>query len=167
MNKAKSSKVPNIVRLISGILLVFNCVVLILFFGLMPLLHYSACPVLRDRNGSIYAKGSLAFMREVEPAKLKKGDVALYYRGDTPVGAEVSVNDKDASVIYTVSGSDMTVAVPYRKISGKGTSFSVPMLGSYAHWLINGLGLTVSVAVIGVLFLVFAVSAFAVRYDDE
>ena len=158
----KSSVVPRILRDITGVILVACCVVLILFFGVMPLLHFTACPVLKNKGGSVYQKGSLAFMRETDPAKLKKGDVVFYYNGDTPVGMEVVSNDTANSVITTDTGKTLA----YRNVSGKGV-FSVPNLGSYAHWLTHGKGLNASVIAMGVTFLIFAVSAFLVRYPDE
>lgn len=128
----------------------------------MPLLHFTACPVLKNKGGSVYQKGSLAFMCETDSAKLKKGDVVFYYNGDTPVGMEVVSNDTANFVITTDTGKTLA----YRKVSGKGV-FSVPNLGSYAHWLTHGKGLNASVIAMGVTFLIFAVSAFLVRYPDE
>ena len=158
----KSSVVPRIIRDISGVVLVTCCLILIAFFGVMPLLHFTACPVLKNKGGSVYQKGSLAFMSETDPARLKKGDVVFYYNGDTPVGMEVVSNDTANSVITTDTGKTLT----YRKVSGKGV-FSVPNLGSYAHWLTHGKGVNASVIAMGVTFLIFAVSAFLVRYPDE
>ena len=158
----KSSVVPRIIRDISGVVLVTCCLILIAFFGVMPLLHFTACPVLKNKGGSVYQKGSLAFMSETDPARLKKGDVVFYYNGDTPVGMEVVSNDTANSVITTDTGKTLA----YRKVSGKGV-FSVPNLGSYAHWLTHGKGLNASVIAMGVTFLIFAVSAFLVRYPDE
>ncbi len=154
-----------IIRAISGLLLVFQCVVLIIFFGILPLLGFSVCPVLGNNADSIYSDGALAFVSEISPDGLSEGDIALYYRGQTAVGSQVMTNDKAASVI-TVRANSGSVSLPYRKISGKGTSFSVPMLGKYAHWLTAGNGLLFSVIAMGVTFVIFAVSAFCVRDRD-
>lgn len=158
----KMTVVPRILRDLTGVLLVGFCAVLILFFGLVPLMGLKACPVLRDKDGSAYRKGSLAFMRETDPSKLKTGDVVFYYDGTVPVGLKVTANDQAGGVVTTDSGKTLS----YRKISGKG-SFSVPVLGRYANWLTAGRGLKTSVIVMGVVFAVFAVSAFMVRYKDE
>lgn len=158
----KSSVVPRIIRDISGVVLVTCCLILIAFFGVMPLLHFTACPVLKNKGGSVYQKGSLAFMSETDPARLKKGDVVFYYNGDTPVGMEVVSNDTANSVITTDTGKTLA----YRKVSGKGVC-AVPKLGTYANWLTHGKGLNVSVIAMGVVFVIFAVSAFLVRYPDE
>lgn len=156
---------PKIVRNISGFILVLNCMILIALFGIMPLVKYSACPILKDKGDSIYEKNSLAFVREVEPGKLDKGDIAVYYSGDTPIGAEVLRNDRVNSELL-LSGSGSTKSLTYRKISGKGTSFSVPLMGSYANWLINGIGVNVTVIIMGVMFVIFAVSAIIMRDNN-
>lgn len=151
-----------IIRAISGVLLVLQCVVLIIFFGLIPLAGYSACPVQGNHSDSIYKNGSLAFIREVSPSDLNEGDIALYYKGRTAVGSKVKANDTTASSVTLSSGN----VLPYSKISGKGSSFSVPVLGTYAGWLTGGNGLNASVIILGVSFVVFAVSAFMVKYKD-
>ena len=151
-----------IIRNISGFILILNCVVLTALFGIMPLVKYSACPILKDKSDSIYKKGSLAFVREIEPGKLDEGDIAVYYSGDTPIGAEVLRNDKASSTLL-LSGSGSTKSLSYRKISGKGAGFSVPFMGGYANWLINGIGVNVTVIFMGVMFVIFAVSAVIVR----
>ena len=156
---------PKIIRNISCVLLALCCAVLIGFFGIMPLVQYSACPILKDKNDSIYNKGSLAFVREVSPSDLSSGDIAVYYSGDTPIGAEVMSNDK-ANAALLLSANDSSEYISYRKISGKGIRFSIPFMGRYANWLINGIGVNVTVIIMGVLFLIFAISAFLVRYDD-
>lgn len=156
---------PKIIRNISGLILVLNCIVLTAFFGIMPLMQYSACPILKDKSDSIYKQGSLAFLREVKPSKLNKGDIAVYYSGNTPIGAEVLRNDKTNSSLL-LSGSGSTKSLSYRKISGKGTSFSIPFMGRYANWLINGIGVPVTVIIMGVMFVVFAISAIIMRDDD-
>jgi hypothetical protein len=154
-----------IIRAISGLLLIFQCLVLIAFFGILPLIGFSACPVQGTNADSIYRDGSLAFVREVPASKLSSGDIAFYYKGRTAVGSEVTANDAAASLI-TVKTKNGTAAIPYRKISGKGTSFSVPMLGKYADWLTAGKGLLISVIAMGAVFVVFGISAFCVR-DKE
>lgn len=164
--KKKKGLKARIIRDITGILLVLQCVTLIAFFGLMPLVKYDALPILKDKTamGSIYQKGSLAFVQETDPAKLKAGSVAVYYSGDTPIGAKVLTNDSTNGTLL-VSGGSGTTSVSYRKISGRGTSFSVPLLGGYANWLVNGIGVNVTVITMGVLFMLFAVSAFLTQDD--
>lgn len=157
---------PKIIRNISGFLLVLCCLVLIAFFGILPLLHYTACPVLKDKSDSIYQKGSLAFVREVEPSKLTQGNIAVYYSGNTPIGAEVLSNDKANSALL-LSGQGSTKSLSYKKISGKGTSFAIPYMGRYANWLMNGAGVHVTVISMGVLFVIFALFAFIMRDDNE
>lgn len=157
--------IARIIRAISGLLLVLQCLVLIAFFGVLPLLGFSACPVKGTNADSIYKDGSLAFMQEVSASDLTAGDVALYYRGRTAVGSKVTANDTAASKI-TVQAKSGSAAIPYSKIAGKGTGFSVPMLGKYADWLTAGKGLLYSVIAMGIMFVVFAVSAFCVR-DKE
>ena len=154
--------VAKIIRALSGVLLVLQCTVLIVFFGILPLLGFSPCPVLGTVSGSLYKDGSLAFVREVPAAELAKGDVAVYYKGRTAVGAKVAANAQDTSRVTVAAGSGNGY-VPYAKITGKGSAFSVPMLGNYADWLLRGSGLLTSVIALGVLFAVFAVSAFCVR----
>ncbi|MBQ9903022.1 MAG: hypothetical protein IJM51_11690 [Clostridia bacterium] len=157
--------VAKIIRAISGLLLIFQCLVLIAFFGILPLLGFAACPVQGSSSDSIYKDGSLAFVSEVSPSDLSAGDIALYYKGRTAVGSEVSANDEASSKITVKSGSG-TAEIPYRKITGKGTSFSVPMLGKYADWLTAGKGLLYSVIVMGATFVIFGISAFCVRDKD-
>jgi hypothetical protein len=154
-----------LIRAISGILLVLQCLVLIAFFGVMPLLGYAVCPVDGSNSDSLYKDGSLAFIREAKAEDLKKGDVALYYMGRTAVGSTVVSNDANTSVV-TVRTAGGTASVPYRMISGKGSGFSVPMLGSYADWLVHGDGLLSSVIILGAFFVVFAGAAFSVRDKD-
>ena len=43
-----------IIRAISGLLLVFQCLVLIAFFGILPLVGFAACPVQGTNADSIY-----------------------------------------------------------------------------------------------------------------
>lgn len=148
-----------IVRNISGTVLVFICLILILFFGIIPMSKFSVCPVIRDNDHSLYSKGSLAFIREIDVGTLNMGDTAIYYVGGTPIGAKVINNDKAASKIYVVSANNDVVGIPYMKISGKGSSFSVPFLGSYADWLINGAGLNVSIAMMCVMLVIFTTAA--------
>lgn len=131
----------------------------------MPFIQYSACPILKEKSDSIYEKGSLAFVHEVEASKLKKGDIAIYYSGDTLIGAEVLSNDK-ANAALLLSGSGGTKSVSYKKITGKGTRFSIPFMGRYANWLLNGIGVNVTVIVMGVMFVIFAISAFIMRDDN-
>lgn len=157
--------ISRIIRAVSGLLLVLQCAVLIAFFGIMPLLGFHACPVQGTNADSIYKDGSLAFVRYVPAAELGKGDVALYYKGRTAVGAKVAANDSASSTV-TVKGKGGNVSVPYAKISGKGSGFCVPMLGNYAEWLTKGSGLLTSVIIMGVVFVIFAVSAFLVRDND-
>ena len=157
--------IAKIIRALSGLLLILQCLVLIAFFGVLPLLGYSACPVEGTKADSIYKDGSLTFVKEVSASDLDAGDVALYYKGRTAVGSEVTANDKAASTV-TVKAAEGSSSVPYAKITGKGTSFSVPMLGKYADWLTAGKGLLYSVIAMGAVFVVFAVSAFCVR-DKE
>ena len=157
--------IAKIIRAISGLLLVFQCLVLITFFGILPLLGFSVCPVDGTNSDSIYNDGSLAFVSEVSPSDLSVGDIALYYRGRTAVGSEIAANDSSSSKI-TVKAQSGNVDIPYRKITGKGTSFSVPMMGDYAEWLTSGNGLLYSVIAMGVVFVVFGISAFCVR-DKE
>ena len=42
-----------LIRAISGILLVLQCLVLIAFFGVMPLLGYAVCPVDGSNSDSL------------------------------------------------------------------------------------------------------------------
>ena len=154
-----------IIRAISGLLLVFQCLVLIAFFGILPLVGFAACPVQGTNADSIYKDGSLAFVHEMSAEGLKKGDIAFYYKGRTAIGSEVTANDAAASQI-TVKTKSGTASIPYSKITGKGTSFSVPMLGRYANWLTAGKGLMISVIAMGVVFVVFGITAFCVR-DKE
>ncbi len=165
--KKKKGLKARAVRAVAGVLLVLQCVTLIAFFGLMPLAKYDALPILKDKTamGSIYPKGSLAFVQKTEPAKLKTGSIAVYYSGDTPIGAEVLTNDK-ANAVLLVSGKNGTQSISYRKISGKGSGFSVPLLGSYANWLVNGIGVIFTVIMMGVLFIIFAVACIFVRDED-
>ncbi len=151
-----------IVRVLSGLLLVLQCLVLIAFFGIMPLIGFDVCPVDGSSSGSLYKDGSLAFVQEVSASDLAAGDIALYYKGRTATGSEIASNDK-ANAAVVVKTDDGTASVPYRKISGKGSSFSVPMLGKYAGWLVHGDGLRFSVIILGAFFGVFALSAFLVR----
>ncbi|MBQ5545426.1 MAG: hypothetical protein IIU00_07075 [Clostridia bacterium] len=164
--KVKGRK-ARVVRAIAGVLLIVQCVVLIAFFGLMPLAKYSPLPILKDKSdiGSIYGKGSLAFVRETQPDKLKAGQIAVYYSGDTPVGAKITANNSASRSLLVSNGSDAQ-SVAYSKITGQGTGFSVPLLGSYANWLIHGIGLLVTVITMGVLFLLFAIAGIFVRYDN-
>ena len=67
---------------------------------------------------------------------------------------------------FTVRGKSGDTAIPYAKIAGKGTEFSVPFLGTYENWLTAGQGLLYSVIAMGAVFVIFAVSAFCVR-DKE
>ena len=157
--------IPKIIRNISGTVLVLFCVLLIFFFGIMPLFKFSACPILKDDDRNIYSKGSLAFMRETENNKLETGDTVIYYSGDTPIGAKVVTNDQNASKVYISSKNEEITSIPYAKVSGKGISFSIPLLGSFAYSLVNGAALIVSVVLMGIMFLIFAVSAIAVRED--
>lgn len=157
--------IAKIIRAISGLLLILQCILLIAFFGILPLLGFSACPVKGAKADSIYKDRSLAFVREVPAGELSQGDIALYYSGRTAVGSRVTANDAAASVV-TVQTSNGTKRIPYAKISGKGTSFSVPMMGAYADWLNAGKGLLYSVIALGACFLVFAVSAFCVKDSD-
>ena len=157
--------VAKLIRAISGVLLVLQCLVLIASFGILPLLGFSACPVNGTNADSIYRDGSLAFVREVSAGDLNAGDVAVYYKGRTAVGSQVTANDKSASKV-TVRGKSGDTAIPYAKIAGKGTEFSVPFLGTYANWLTAGQGLLYSVIAMGAVFVIFAVSAFCVR-DKE
>lgn len=157
--------VTKIIRALSGVLLCLQCVVLIVFFGIIPMLGLEACPVTVSSADSVYSKGSLAFVREVSPGDLKKGDVAVYCKGGKAVGSRVEANDREASSVILESKNG-GVAMPYRKINGRGSGFSVPVLGGYADWLIHGNGLLVSVIVIGATFCVFGVSAFMVKYDE-
>ena len=157
--------VARFVRAISGVLLVLQCLVLIAFFGIMPLLGYAVCPVDGSIPDSLYKDGSLAFIRETGAEELQKGDVALYYKGRTAVGSTVVSNDAGTSIV-TVKTAGGTASIPYKKISGKGTGFSVPMLGSYADWLVHGGGLLSSVIILGAFFVVFAVVAFSVRDNN-
>ncbi len=154
--------IVKIIRAISGVLLVLQCAVLIALFGLLPLAGYSACPVKGNASNSIYKDGSLAFVSEVSPSDLTNGDIAFYYKGKTAVGSEIKANNKAGSSVTVGSGS----VIPYKKISGKGSSFSVPLLGNYAEWLTNGSGLLASVIIMGVTFVIFAVSAFLVKEKD-
>ena len=154
--------IAKILRAVSGLLLVLQCLVLIAFFGILPLAGYSACPVNGTNTDSIYKDGSLAFVKEVSASDLNPGDVALYYRGRTAVGSSVTANDAASSSV-TVKGKSGGVSIPYAKVNGKGTDFSVPMLGKYADWLTSGKGLLYSVIAMGATFVVFAVSAFCVR----
>lgn len=154
---------PKIIRNISAVIAAVMCGVLIFVFGLMPLFKYSVCPVVGNDERSIYSEGSVAFVREIDPAKLKKGDIALYYSGKNVIGVKVITNDPTNSLVYAKAENGNTVELKYRRISGKGTSFSIPFLGSYAEWLVNGSGLLVSVIVMGIVFAVFAVSAFVTR----
>ena len=85
--------------------------------------------------------------------------------GRTAVGSTVVSNDANTSVV-TVRTAGGTASVPYRMISGKGSGFSVPMLGSYADWLVHGDGLLSSVIILGAFFVVFAGAAFSVRDKD-
>ena len=164
--KAKGQK-ARVVRAVTGILLIVQCVVLIAFFGLMPMAKYKALPILKDKSdiGSIYGKGSLAFVRETQPEKFKSGHIVVYYSRDTPVGAKITANNPAAASVLVSGGTD-TMSVPYSKIAGQGTGFSVPLLGSYANWLIHGIGLPVTVITMGVFFLLFAIAGLFVRYDD-
>ncbi len=157
--------IAKIIRAISGLLLIIQCLVLIAFFGILPLLGFSVCPVQGSNADSIYKDGSLAFVQEVSPSDLNAGDIALYYKGRTAVGSEITANDAAGSRI-TVKAKNGTAAIPYRKVSGRGTSFSVPMMGTYANWLTAGKGLLYSVIALGAVFLVFGISAFCVR-DKE
>ncbi len=157
--------IAKIIRALSGLLLILQCLVLIAFFGVLPLLGYSACPVKGAKTDSLYKDGSLAFVQEISPSDLNVGDVALYYKGRTAMGSTVTSNNKDASSI-TVKVKSGETSIPYARINGKGTSFSVPMLGKYADWLTAGQGLLYSVVAMGVVFVIFAVSAFCVR-DKE
>lgn len=165
LKKGAIKMAAKIIRAISGILLILQCVVLIVFFGVLPLLGFSACPVNGSNADSIYSDGALAFVREVSVSDLSDGDVALYYKGRTAVGSHVTVNNAETSKI-TVKTKNGTADIPYAKIAGKGTEFSVPSLGKYADWLTSGRGLLFSVIAMGVMFVVFAVSAFMVR-DKE
>ena len=154
--------IAKIIRAVSGLLLIFQCAVLIAFFGILPLVGFAACPVQGTNADSIYKDGSLAFVREVPADKLNKGDIAFYYKGRTAVGSRVTANDASASRI-TVRTKNGTASIPYQKITGRGTPFSVPMLGKYADWLTAGKGLLYSVIAMGAMFVVFGISAFCVR----
>lgn len=157
---------PKIIRNISGTIAALMCAVLIFIFGLMPLFNYEVCPIKTDDDRSIYSGGSVAFVREIDPEKLEKGDIAVYYSGQTAIGVEVVTSDKNAQKIYAKAENGTTVELSYRKISGKGTSFSVPLFGGYADWLVNGSGLLVSVIILGTVFVIFAVSAIATREEE-
>ena len=85
---------------------------LIAFFGILPLLGYSACPVKGTNADSIYKDGSLAFVHEVSASDLNVGDVALYYKGRTAVGSQVTANDSAASKI-TVKAKSGSASVPF------------------------------------------------------
>lgn len=158
--------IPKIIRNIAGFLLALCCATLIMFFGILPLCQYSACPILKEKSNSIYGKGSLAFVHEVSPSDLSNGDIAVYYSGDTPIGAEVRSNDK-VNATLLLSANDSSGYVSYRKISGKGTRFSIPFMGRYADWLTNGTGVRVTVIIMGVMFVIFALSAFIMRDESE
>lgn len=155
--------IAKIIRNISGVIAAVMCGLLIFVFGLMPLFKYSVCPVVGNDERSIYSEGSVAFVREIDPANLKKGDIALYYSGKNVIGVKVITNDPTNGLVYAKAENDVTVELKYSRISGKGTSYSIPFLGGYAQWLINGSGLLVSVIIMGIVFVVFAVSAFATR----
>ena len=157
--------IPRIIRAVSGVLLVLQCIVLIAFFGILPLLGFGACPVNGSSADSIYKNGSLAFVREVSASDLSEGDIAVYYKGKTAVGSQVTANDNAASTV-TVKAKSGSASISYAKISGKGSSFSVPLLGKYAQWLVAGKGLLTSVIIMGVTSLIFGVSAFLVRDKD-
>lgn len=154
---------PKIIRNISGTILILICLILITFFGITSLLKFSFCPVLNDIDSNIYSKGSLAFLRETEIDNLNIGDTIIYYNGNTPIGAKVVTNDKNSATIYVSSANNDIVGIPYMKISGKGAPFSVPWLGIYANWLVNGAGLNVSVATMCILFVIFATSDIVTR----
>ncbi len=156
---------PKIIRNISGTIAAFMCAVLIFVFGLMPLFNYEICPIKKDDARSIYSGGSVTFIRKVEPSELKKGDIAVYYRGENAIGVEVVASDPNTQKLYAQAENNTTVELSYRKVSGKGVSFSIPFLGNYANWLINGNGLIVSVITLGAIFIIFAVSAIATRDD--
>lgn len=156
---------PKIIRNISGFILAVNCVAIIAFFGIMPLIKYSACPILKDKNDSIYKKGSLVFVREADPSRLRQGDIAVYYSGDTLMGGEVLKND-EANSSLVLSGNGGTRSLPYIKISGKSADFSVPFMGNYADWLINGIGVKVTVITMVIMFIIFAISAIIMRDNN-
>lgn len=157
-------KKARIVRDITGFLLVVQCAALIGLFGVLPMLNYSACPVLKEKSESVYAKGSLVFVREIDGKDWHKGDIAVFYRGDTPVGLEVISNNKAENSVI-VNDGDGPSSVAYRKLNGRGTSFSVPLMGYYANWLNKGKGVPVTVIAMGVLFVLFGVSAFMTKDD--
>ena len=46
--------IAKIIRAISGLLLIIQCLVLIAFFGILPLLGFSVCPVQGSNADSIY-----------------------------------------------------------------------------------------------------------------
>lgn len=157
---------PKIIRNISGTLAALMCTVLIFIFGLMPLLDYDICPIKTDDARSVYSGGSVAFVREIDPSELENGDIAVYYSGQTAIGVEVVTKDENVRKIYARAEDGTTVELSYRKISGKGMPFSIPLFGSYADWLVNGSGLIVSVIILGMVFVIFAVSAIATREEE-
>lgn len=158
--------VPKIVRNISCTISVAMCTMLIFVFGLMPLMDYEICPIKNNDARSIYSGGSVAFLHKIDPARLKKGDIAVYYSGKNAIGVKVITSDKNTQKIYAQAENDTTVELSYRKISGKGTAFSIPFLGDYADWLVNGSGLLASVIILSAVFLIFAVSAIATHDED-
>lgn len=158
--------VPRIIRNISCAISAVMCAALIFVFGLMPLIGYEVCPIKNDDARSVYSGGSVAFVHEIDPAELKKGDVAVYYSGKNAIGVKVVTSDKKSRQIYAQAENDTTIELSYRKISGKGTSFSIPFFGNYADWLVNGSGLLVSVIMLGTMFLTFAVSAILTKDED-
>lgn len=123
-------------------------------FGIQPLV------VLSGSMEPNYHVGSLIYVADVKPEKLKTGDAVTYKIGDdgTMVTHRIIEIDDINQCVYTKGDANNVAdggAVPYSEIVGK-PMFSIPQLGYLAHYFTTRQGTIVLITgVIAILILVF------------
>ncbi len=84
-----------------------------------------------------YHVGDLIFVRKAQPEMIRKGDCITYLFREGTVTHRVKAIDRSRRLFFTKGDANMTrdAPVPFDRLVGKASSFSVPFLGHLVIWL--------------------------------
>ncbi len=125
--------IRRILRIISRLILIF-CILVPVFLILPRFAGYGMYTIISDSMSPALPIGSLIYVRDIDPEKFQKDDIACFYLNETsrvPISHRVVENDTAKQEIVTKGDrnekEDFT-SVPYVQIIGK-VFFHLPVLG--------------------------------------